>query len=117
MGGIIERQRKIYPRNNQSTISTINQWNPTLEELYGYYNRDDGYINRGLFTSLLQMQNQPKIAQLLFNSFSSYKERMTFNDIQMLYSVFALTNKKNKIIFLSYFIFQGAEQLEISEYI
>ena len=44
MGGIIERQRKIYPRNNQSTISTINQWNPTLEELYGYYNRDDGYI-------------------------------------------------------------------------
>ena len=53
MGGIIERQRKIYPRNNQSTISTINQWNPTLEELYGYYNRDDGYINRGLFTSLL----------------------------------------------------------------
>ena len=117
MGGIIERQRKIYPRNNQSTISTINQWNPTLEELYGYYNRDDGYINRGLFTSLLQMQNQPKIAELLFNSFSSYKERMTFNDIQMLYSVFALTNKKNKIIFLSYFIFQGAEQLEISEYI
>lgn len=113
MGGLINPKKKNFEKLTQSYIDTVLSLNKTLGQFFNYYSIQEGNLNENTFITLIKMQNKPEIGKLLYNTFSSYNNKMVAEDIVTFYFTFALTNKEYKNKFISQFIFETKEEIII----
>lgn len=98
-------------------IDKIAATNPTLEKVFERYRNYDGYIAYRDFDQLLGNKVDDSIKRKIFKLFASERNKLTFENLKNLYSIFYSIHYEGKVAFLSDLIFSDKTSKPLSKYV